>query len=468
MEIGWNIVWAIIAISLLVTVHEFGHYWVARKLGFKVLRFSVGFGKPLYKRIGRAPDHIEYVIAAIPLGGYVRMADAREGDVAPEDRPRAFGSRPPWARILVLLAGPAANFLFAIVVLWLMFWVRGEMQIKPVVGDVVVNSIAANAGLRSGDVILEINGDAVHDQLDAAVGLLDSVSDDGIATLRVQPRDGAERTVNIAIADKEARFKLTEPNKLFTGLGFEFWRPVQPPVFYGIIKGGPADLAGFKPGDTAIAVDGKPLSKWSEFASYVSTHPGVEIALTVKRGTEEVTHRVTPRVERVDGKTLGKLDVDGTLPKNMDFESLIPAEYKTRAHYGPMQAFGAGVVEAWDMTVIQAKFFWRMITLKVSTKNLSSVITIAEYAGETARAGFTHFLMLLVMLSLTLGFLNLLPIPILDGGQIVFQAAEWIRGRAMSDRAHLFAQQVGLVAIVLLMGMALFNDVTSHLGALGR
>ncbi len=466
LEHGWDILWAIIAISLLVTVHEFGHFWVARKLGFKVLRFSVGFGRPLLKHVGKGPDHVEYVLAVIPLGGYVRMLDQREGDVSSKDLPRAFGSKPPWQRILVMLAGPAANFIFAIVVLSAMFWVNGDPQLKPVVGDVVLDSIAAKAGLRSGDLILAVNGEPVQDQLDGAIGLLDAVSGDGTAMLRVQPRDGVERTVTMVIADKEARFKLTEPNALFVGLGFDFWVPSEPALFHEVLPGGAAAAAGFKSGDLAIAADGQPLSSWRAFTTYVREHPGKEILLTVKRGDGEYSRTVTPRSEIESGKAVGRLGVQGTPLKEEDLEARIPAEYRSRSQFGPLEALGAGVGEAWDMTVIQAKFFWRMITLKVSTKNLSSVITIADFAGDTARAGPGSFLTLLVMLSLTLGFLNLLPIPILDGGQVVFQVAEWIRGHALSERVYLLGQQVGLVAIVLLMGVALFNDVTSHFGGL--
>ena len=193
MEIGWDILWFIIGVSLLVTVHEFGHFWVARRLGFKVLRFSVGFGKPLFKKVGRAPDHTEYVIAAVPLGGYVRMLDERDGAVAPADLPRAFASRPPWQRILVLLAGPAANILFAILLLWGMFMADSVTEVKPVIGEVTSGSIAASAGLRAGDEIRTINGTPIRDQTDASIELLDAISDQGKSHLAVRGKDGSER-----------------------------------------------------------------------------------------------------------------------------------------------------------------------------------------------------------------------------------------------------------------------------------
>jgi regulator of sigma E protease len=212
MLIGWNIFWFIIGVSLLVTVHEFGHFWVARKLGFKVLRFSVGFGKPLYKWVGSAPDHTEYVIAALPLGGYVRMLDERDGEVSREDLPRAFASKPPWQRILVMLAGPAANILFAIVVLWFVFANSGQDLRKPIVGDVRLNSPAAIAGLRSGDEFLSIGADPTPDHSDVLFGLLDMVSGEGSAAVDVRGRDGQIRHLTLSVPGAEQRRELTEPH----------------------------------------------------------------------------------------------------------------------------------------------------------------------------------------------------------------------------------------------------------------
>src|SRR5262245_28914677 len=214
MVFGWNTLWFIVGVSLLVTVHEFGHFWVARKLGFKVLRFSVGFGKPLLKKVGRAPDYTEYVVAVLPLGGYVRMLDERDGKVDTADLPRAFGSRPPWQRILVMLAGPAANIIFAVLLLWGMFLVKDVVTYKAVVGAVTLDSIAAKAGLRSGDQILSVDGEATRDRTDASLGLFDSISDDGEARIQVRGSDGQERAVTIAIADTVKRRELTEPYQL--------------------------------------------------------------------------------------------------------------------------------------------------------------------------------------------------------------------------------------------------------------
>ena len=234
MNVAWYALWFIVAVSLLVTVHEFGHYWVARRLGFKVLRFSVGFGRPLFSRTA-GPDQTEYVIAAIPLGGYVKMLDEREGPVASEDLARSFTRKPPWQRIAVLLAGPAFNIAFAIIVLWGMFWASGITEFKPVVGDVLKDSIAARGGLRSGDQFLSINGAPVAGQRDVMFDLLDAVSSRGVANLTVRGKDGTTRTANLNVPDHDERVRLTEPAALLHGLGFEFWLPPLPSVLGSVL-----------------------------------------------------------------------------------------------------------------------------------------------------------------------------------------------------------------------------------------
>jgi len=456
MEIGWSVLWFIVAISLLVTVHEYGHFWVARKLGFKVLRFSVGFGKPLYKRIGPAPDHTEFVIAALPLGGYVRMLDERDGEVAPQDLPRAFGSKPPWQRILVMLAGPAANILFAIVVLWVMYWSTGQKFEKPVVGDVFLDSPAAIAGLRSGDQFVSIGGQPVREHGDVVLGLLDMLSDDGSTEIDVRGRDGQLRHLRLSVPDEDERRRLTEPRPMFRGLGFNFWAPPIPARLGEVTKGGPADLSGLKAGDLIVAANGTRIADFKQLAEYINARPGETVSLAVRRATSDLTIRVTVATDKDGDRTIGRIRIapdTSSVPK-------YPAALTTTVALGPLESLGKSVERAWVLTVTQAKFFVRMITGHVSIKNLSGAVSIAEYAGETARAGAQSFISLLVVLSLSLGFLNLLPIPILDGGQIVFQVAEWAKGRPLSDRTLLVGQQAGLLLLVLLMGVALFNDIS--------
>jgi regulator of sigma E protease len=270
MELGWSALWFIVAVSLLVTIHEYGHFWVARKLGFKVLRFSVGFGKPLFKKIGGAPDYTEYVIAAVPLGGYVRMLDERDGTVSPEDLPRAFASKEPWKRILVMLAGPAANIVFAILLLWGMVWYTGVTYHKPLVGDVTLQTPAAAADLRSGDEFLSIDGDTTRDHGDVMLGLLDAVSADGTAAIDVRGRDGAIRHLTLSVPDPDLRHKLTEPQALIHGLGFEFWRPLSPAKIGRVTEGKPAALAGLKPGDVVRAANGTTLRSYKDLYTFVA------------------------------------------------------------------------------------------------------------------------------------------------------------------------------------------------------
>jgi regulator of sigma E protease len=460
MVYGWNLLWFIVCVSLLVTVHEFGHYWVARRLGFKVLRFSIGVGKPLLRWVGKGPDHVEYVVAALPLGGYVKMLDERDGHVAAADAPRAFGAKSPWKRILVMLAGPAANILFAILVLWIIYWSAELVRLKPIATNIVVGSPAATAGLRDGDELRAIHGQPVEDQGEAAMGLLDAVSDDGEVPLEVRGRDGSVRNLRLQIADPQQRRKLTEPNQLMSGLGFEFWIPDVPAELGALKSDGPAEQAGLLPGDVVVSIDGTTIRTFKEFYDYVRARPGKNLLVKVDRDGALLTRRVTTAVVDENGKTFGRMGVES--PR--DITKYVPADRLVRTDYGPLGALGAASGRAWELTAMQTKFFVRMLSGRISLKNLSSPIGIASYAGESARQGAGQYISFLVLISLSLGFLNLLPIPILDGGQIVFVVAEWLKGRPLSERAQMVGWHAGLVMLALLMGVAVFNDLSSRLG----
>jgi regulator of sigma E protease len=455
MNFAWYALWFIVAVSLLVTVHEFGHYWVARRLGFKVLRFSVGFGRPLFSRIA-GPDRTEYVIAAIPLGGYVKMLDEREGPVPSEDLARSFTRKPPWQRIAVLLAGPAFNILFAILVLWGMFWVSGITEFKPIVGDVLADSIAAHAGLRTGDEILTVNGAAVAGQRDVVFDLLDAVSSGGVANLTVRDKAGATRAANLNVPTREERIRLTEPAALMHGLGFEFKIPPMPAVLGAIIAGGPADKAGLKSGDRITAINGERISDFRDIVTRVSGHPGE--TLTFDYARDGATHSVRiPVASDKDGdKLVGRIQAAPMSKK-------LPDDMVMQIELSPAAALSRAAEEAWSITALQGRLFWRMVLGQFSMKNLNGPLSIAEYAGDSAEAGVASFMSFLVLISLSLGFLNLLPIPILDGGQIVFQLVEWLKGSPLSERAQAFGQQVGIALLILLMGVALFNDIARQL-----
>jgi len=452
-----KLLWFLVAVSLLVTVHEFGHYWVARRLGFRVLRFSVGFGRPLLKRVWGA-DRTEYVLAAIPLGGYVKLLDEREGNVAPAEAHRSFTRRPVWQRILVLLAGPAFNVGFAILLLWGLLWASGITEVRAVVGDVKAGSPAAAAGIAHGDEIVAIDGRPVSGQRDVLFGLLDDLSGSGRAGLTLRDAQGATRTTALVVADADARRRLTEPELLFDGIGFQFWQPVIPAVVGTVTPGGPADTAGLRTGDEIVSIDGDPIPDFRALVARISSSPGASVAVTYRRNGATASVRLTIGTEQVDGRAVGRIQVTPAARVGYPDSML---------HHTDLSMFGAlghATLEAWDMTVLQARLFARMLAGQVSLKNLSGPLSIAEYAGESAAAGFSAFVGFLVLISLSLGFLNLLPIPILDGGQIVFQLIEAAKGSPLSERAQAFGQQLGILLLLVLMGVALFNDFARQFG----
>jgi regulator of sigma E protease len=459
MNVIWYALWFAVAVGLLVTVHEFGHYWVARRLGFKVLRFSVGFGSPLLKRIGKDPDRIEYVLAALPLGGYVKLLDEREGPVASADLPRSFTRRPPWQRIAVLLAGPGFNIGFAILVLWGMLWVGGVNEVKPVVGSVTAGSLAASAGLQSGDEIRTVNGAAVNGERDVVFGLLDAMSARGVLALTVRGTDGATRNLTLSVPDAATRRRLTEPSELFRGLGFDFWTPPVAPVLGQVTPDGPAARAGLKSGDLVTAIDGEPVRDSRDMVARISARPGQSITLSYRRAGSEHTAQVQVASDDSGGQRVGRIRV---LMQSQG--ATYPPDMLLHTSLGPAAALARASSEAWGMTVLQARLFWRMVEGRVSLKNLSGPLSIAQFAGESAEAGVASFLGFLVLISLSLGFLNLLPIPILDGGQILFQLVEWLKGSPLSERAQAFGQQVGIALLIVLMGVALYNDIARQFG----
>ena len=452
MSFIWYFIWFVVAVGLLVTVHEFGHFWVARRLGFKVLRFSIGFGRPLLSRVAGA-DRVEYVVAAVPLGGYVKLLDEREGPVAPEDLPRSFTHRPPWQRILVLLAGPACNILFAVLVLWAMLWANGITEVRPTVGDVTAGSIAARGGLKSGDEIRAINGTAVTGQRDVVFDLLDSMSGHGQALLTVRGSGGETRQANLSVNDPGERRRLTEPAELFRGLGFQFWTPSVPPVLGPVTPDGPAARAGLAAGDRIVAIDGVPMNDFRQIVEYISARPGERVNIDYRRGGVTHSAAVTVASEEVGARRIGRIRVQQ--PQGITY----PANMLLHTDLGPGAALARAGGEAWNMTMLQARLFWRMVLGHVSLKNLSGPLSIAEFAGDSAEAGVASFMSFLVLISLSLGFLNLLPIPILDGGQILFQLVEWLKGSPLSERAQALGQQVGIALLIVLMGVALYNDI---------
>ncbi|MFT3905500.1 MAG: RIP metalloprotease RseP [Steroidobacteraceae bacterium] len=457
MNISWTqIVGFIVAICVLVSVHEYGHFWVARRLGFKVLRFSVGFGKALWKRTAR--DGTEYQIAAIPLGGYVKLLDEREGPVPPEQLSRAFTRRPHWQRIAVLLAGPAFNIIFAVLVLTGMYLHNGTNEVRARVGEITAQSPMAQAGLRSDDEIVSVDGKPVAGQGEVFLGLLDGISARPTVNLGVVGADGQPRSLQVSVPDATQRRQLTEPARLLEGLGLHFYEPPIPPVL-GEVQEGPASRAGLKSGDEILAFNGAAVSSFQQLVTLIRAHPAEQITLRYRRDGHEDSVRLTTESDQFEGRTIGRIKVAQQRPAPAYPDSMLRHQ-----DLGLWGAFQHANAEAWNMTALQARLMWRMLTGQVSVKNLNGPLSIAQYAGDSVNAGPTAFLGFLVMISLALGFMNLLPIPILDGGQIVMQSIEWIKGRPLSERAQILGQQLGIAMLMALMGVALFNDIVRQFG----
>jgi regulator of sigma E protease len=458
MNVVWSLLWYMIAVGILVIVHEFGHFWVARRLGFKVLRFSVGFGKPIWRRVV-GKDQTELVIGPIPMGGYVKMLDEREGPVPPELLARSFTRKPPWQRILVLLAGPGFNVLFAILLLWSMRWVSGIDYPKPIIGQVQPASVAARGGLAKGDEILSVGATAVPDSHDVMFDLLDAILGQGEARLTVRSVNGQTHNVVLSVPDPAARRQLTEPAMLLQGLGFRFQEPPIPAVLSEVARDGNAARAGLKAGDRVTAVNGTGIENFNDLAQVISAAAGTTVTLQYVRGgaTRTAQVAVTAKPDGT-GHLVGRIGIAGTPPPKLPPDMLVHKDLSAGG------ALYSAVGDAWDLTATQSKLLWRMLLGQVSVKNLSGPLSIAQYAGESAQLGPETFLSFMVLISLAIALLNLLPIPLLDGGQIVFQAAEWIKGRPLSERTQIFGQQIGIALLVLLLGVALFNDVSRQFG----
>lgn len=442
-----NLLSFIVAISVLVAVHEFGHYIVGRWCGMKVLRFSIGFGKPLWTRIG-GKDQTEYCLSAIPLGGYVKFLGERSetGDpIDPADEGRAFNQRPVWNRIAVLLAGPFFNFLFAFLAYWVLF-INGVPTMKPAVGVVDEGSYAAEAGLEFGDRIVGVGDREATDWETALVSMLDQMVAEGRVELALEEPDGYSRTAVIDVGDDATR--LTEPGMLFDGLGFQPWQP--PAEIATVEEGGAAYLGGVQAGDKIIGIAGEPVVTFGDLQQIVSARPGERVVVEVDRLGEVRELDVTIGERERDGERIGFLGV-GIGESVQDYWYL--------RQFGPLESIGQSIERTWTSTGFTIRMLGRMVTGEVSIKNISGPINIAQFAGSSAAAGVNAFLNFLALVSISLGVLNLLPVPVLDGGQIVYHSIEGIKGSPLSERAQLIGQQVGIVALLLLMSFAFYNDI---------
>jgi len=451
MEILGPILWLIVALGLLVTFHEYGHYWVARRCGVRVLRFSVGFGQSLWSRTGR--DGTEYQVAAIPLGGYVKMLDEREAPVPAAEQHLAFNRKPVGQRIAIVAAGPAFNLIFALAAFWLMF-VVGIAETRPVVGT--TTGLAAEAGVREDDRIVRIGEQRTETWTHALLGLIPPALDREPVTLELEDRFGELREVSLPLDRLGPDFN--EENTL-EHLGLEPWRPDLPAIIGQVTEGSPAERAGLRENDRIVAINEAPINGWQAIANRV---PEVAVGdqgdirtvnLDIERDGRRFEVSLTP--ELLEGRPILGIQAPPPGPElQADYDRM-----HTILRYGPIDALGQAGQETWRLTTATLGMLGRMITGSASLSNLSGPVTIAQMAHSSARLGFSRFLFFLGLISLSLAIINLLPIPILDGGHLMYYFAEIIKGSPVSEQTQIIGQYVGLLMVGGLMSLAVFNDI---------
>ena len=451
LSIAYSALAFVAAIGILVTIHEFGHYWVARLCGVKVLRFSVGFGRPLWlKKAG--PDQTEYVLALIPLGGYVKMLDEREGEVAAQELPRSFNRQSVAKRFAIVAAGPIFNFLFAIAAYSVMY-LYGVNGIKPYIGEIVTPSIAQSAGVQTKDLILSVNGIQTPSWEKARLTLMQQAVDAPVLRLQVQGRDLQIRDLELHL--QGLNFLQQEKTDLLEQLGFSIWRPEIPPQIDEVIAGGAADAAGLQAGDRIVSLDGVRISNVRQWVDTIRENPEVEMNLVVMRDGQRVSIYIVPRSKQDGDNIIGFIGVKNVVvvPEELRRQLLVVEQY------GPLDAGVEAVRKTWHMSLLTLKVLGKLIVGEASIKNLSGPITIAKYAGLSAQIGLEQFIAFLAIISISLGVLNLLPIPMLDGGHLMYYCIEVIKGSPVSESMEALGQRIGMALLLMLMTIAIYNDV---------
>ena len=448
MDFLHTLFYFIIAIGILVSFHEFGHFWVARKVGVKVIRFSVGFGKVLWS-YQRNPEATEYVLSAIPLGGYVKMVDEREGEVASEDLPYAFNRQPLWARTAIVAAGPAFNLILAVILFWCVL-VVGETGIKPIIGVVAQGTLAANAGFVEGDEIVSVN-DKLTPTWTEAMGVIiaSALNGDQEVNVTVKNLDNQQNERSLSFSETT----IQSPEVLYQQLGFKPWSPKLKPIIGNVLPESAALNAGLLKGDVLISADGVLLQDWMQWVEMVKSHPAVLINVVIERDGVQLPLSITPKSVQVEQKTEGKIGAAVLVPE--DLLKSVTVEYAL----SPIDAIPIAFETTGYYSSATLKMMGRMLLGKASVENLSGPISIAQYAGQSATMGLVAFIKFIALVSVSLGVLNLLPVPVLDGGHLLFFALEAIKGRPLSDKIQNFFQQVGMTLLMSLMALAMFLDV---------
>jgi regulator of sigma E protease len=445
----------IVTLGVLITVHEFGHFWVARRLGVKVLRFSIGFGRPLWRRVGR--DGVEYVIAVLPLGGYVKMLDEREGEVAPDERQRAFNRQPVGSRIAIVLAGPAFNFLFAVLAYAFMFMV-GIPGVKPLLDEPRPKSLAEAGDFRKGDLVMAVDGKATPTLGAVMLALVDRAMTG--EEIKVEVLDADDRTRIRTLDTREPQEGLADPAQVFERVGLVPWQPVLPAVIGQVMRDGAAERAGLRPGDRIVLADGKPIADWGQWREVIERHPwpSFQRAHVEREGVEQSLELIPDTREDERGQRVGFIGAVADMPEDL------ARNLRVVVRYGPLDAVGAAIGKTWDISLLTLRMLGRMLVGRASLDNLSGPLTIARFAGQAASAGLISFVSLLALVSISLGVLNLLPVPVLDGGHLLYYLIELIKGSPLSETVQHLGQQVGIAVLLLLMGLALFNDFSRIIG----
>lgn len=443
-----TIVAFIVALGVLIVVHEFGHYLVARWCGVKVLRFSVGFGRPLLA-VRRGVDQTEWVLSAVPFGGYVKMLDEREAPVEPSELSRAFNRQSVWRRFAIVIAGPLFNFLFAIFV-YAGLYMHGLPEARPVVAEPIAGTIAKTAGFRGGDTVRRVNDHAIATWQEFRWRLLQGALQKQSLAVEVL---NARQQISILQVDLTGFSGDDVESDLLERLGFRLNRPQLPPVLGKVVAGSVADQAGLKPGDRVVASDDQPIASWDALVQAIRVKPGKPITLAVSRNGQQITVSVTPDAVTSNDQRIGRIGVAPEVSAQHSEQIFV------RISYGPLESLSRSVEKTYDISIFSLKMLGKMLVGEVSWKHLSGPVTIADFAGQSAQLGWISYLTFLALISISLGVLNLLPIPLLDGGHLMYYCAEILKGSPVSERAMELGQRVGLALLLVMMAFAFYNDL---------